>query len=68
MALPRIADRGRLAGGLHRLTFASCMHIFNCEPHPIVSNLPHENLRGHFGITEMAPDLGEYEGMYPLIL
>ena len=25
-------------------------------------------LRGHFRITEMAPDIGEYEGMYPLIL
>jgi hypothetical protein len=27
-----------------------------------------EVLRGHFRITEMAPDLGEHEGMYPLIL
>ena len=26
------------------------------------------SLRGHFRITEMAPDLEEYEGMYPLIL
>jgi hypothetical protein len=27
-----------------------------------------QTLRGHFGITEMAPDLGEHEGIDPLIL
>jgi hypothetical protein len=26
-----------------------------------------KSLSGHFGINEMAPELGEYEGMYPLV-
>jgi len=32
------------------------------------SAILYEDLRGHFRITEMAPDLGEHERMYPLIL